>query len=93
MKIVRSALLLLALSFIATSFPALSQSAKAADVICYNCPPEWADWASMLKAVKADLGYDIPARQQEFRPGAGADPGREEPIRSAISAISASPSA
>jgi putative spermidine/putrescine transport system substrate-binding protein len=36
------------------------QSAKAADVICYNCPPEWADWASMLKAVKADLGYDIP---------------------------------
>src|SRR5260370_32840740 len=36
------------------------QSAKAADVICYNCPPEWADWASMLKAIKADLHYDIP---------------------------------
>ena len=36
------------------------QSAHAADVICYNCPPEWADWASMLKAIKADLGYDIP---------------------------------
>jgi putative spermidine/putrescine transport system substrate-binding protein len=35
-------------------------SAHAADVICYNCPPEWADWASMLKAIKADLGYDIP---------------------------------
>jgi len=34
--------------------------AQAADVICYNCPPQWADWASMLKAVKADLGYDIP---------------------------------
>jgi putative spermidine/putrescine transport system substrate-binding protein len=34
--------------------------APAADVICYNCPPEWADWASMLKAIKADLGYDIP---------------------------------
>lgn len=34
--------------------------AKAADVICYNCPPQWADWASMLKAIKADLGYDIP---------------------------------
>jgi len=34
--------------------------AQAADVICYNCPPEWADWASMLKAIKADLGYDIP---------------------------------
>jgi putative spermidine/putrescine transport system substrate-binding protein len=35
-------------------------SAQAADVICYNCPPQWADFASMLKAVKADLGYDIP---------------------------------
>jgi putative spermidine/putrescine transport system substrate-binding protein len=34
--------------------------AKAADVICYNCPPQWADWASMLKAIKTDLGYDIP---------------------------------
>jgi len=34
--------------------------AQAADVICYNCPPQWADWASMLKAVKADLGYEIP---------------------------------
>jgi putative spermidine/putrescine transport system substrate-binding protein len=34
--------------------------AKAADVICYNCPPQWADWASMLKAIKAALGYDIP---------------------------------
>ena len=34
--------------------------ARAAEVICYNCPPQWADFASMLKAVKADLGYDIP---------------------------------
>jgi putative spermidine/putrescine transport system substrate-binding protein len=34
--------------------------AEAADVICYNCPPQWADFASMLKAIKADLGYDIP---------------------------------
>jgi putative spermidine/putrescine transport system substrate-binding protein len=35
-------------------------AAKAADVICYNCPPQWADFATMLKNVKADLGYDIP---------------------------------
>jgi putative spermidine/putrescine transport system substrate-binding protein len=34
--------------------------ARAADVICYNCPPQWADFAAMLKAIKADLGYDIP---------------------------------
>src|SRR5438552_16151534 len=55
MKIVRFVLALFALSLIASW-----QSAKAADVICYNCPPEWADWASMLKAIKADLNYDIP---------------------------------
>ena len=39
---------------------AIGLPAQAADVICYNCPPQWADWASMLKAIKADLGYDIP---------------------------------
>jgi putative spermidine/putrescine transport system substrate-binding protein len=55
MKTVRFVLALLALSLIAPG-----QSARAADVICYNCPPEWADWASMLKAIKADLKYDIP---------------------------------
>jgi putative spermidine/putrescine transport system substrate-binding protein len=34
--------------------------AFAADVICYNCPPEWADWATMLKSIKADLGLEVP---------------------------------
>ena len=38
----------------------IRNSAQAADVICYNCPPQWADFAAMLKAIKADLGYDIP---------------------------------
>ncbi|VIO77417.1 hypothetical protein CI41S_56720 [Bradyrhizobium ivorense] len=55
MKTVRLVLAVLALTLIAPW-----QSAKATDVICYNCPPEWADWASMLKAIKADLNYDIP---------------------------------
>src|SRR5471030_293009 len=55
MKTVRFALALLALSLAASW-----QSAKAADVVCYNCPPEWADWASMLKAIKTDLNFDIP---------------------------------
>ena len=55
MKVTRLVLALLALVVLAPS-----QQAKAADVICYNCPPEWADWASMLKAIKTDLGYDIP---------------------------------
>jgi hypothetical protein len=39
---------------------AVARPARAADVICYNCPPQRADFASMLKAAKADLGYDIP---------------------------------
>src|SRR5437764_3479099 len=45
---------------IAVAAVAAREPAQAADVICYNCPPEWADWASMLRAIKADLGYDIP---------------------------------
>jgi len=28
--------------------------------ICYNCPPQWADWASELKAIKAHLGIAVP---------------------------------
>ncbi len=37
-----------------------AQPAAAADVICYNCPPEWADWGTMLKAIKSDLGLEVP---------------------------------
>src|SRR4051794_23461837 len=55
MKKVLFVLALAAMAAVATGVPA-----RAADVICYNCPPQWADWASMLKAIKADLGYDIP---------------------------------
>lgn len=40
---------------IATTAPTL-----AADAICYNCPPQWADWATQLKVIKEVLGYDIP---------------------------------
>ena len=39
---------------------ALSPAARAADALCYNCPPQWADWASALKAVEADLGLKMP---------------------------------
>jgi putative spermidine/putrescine transport system substrate-binding protein len=35
-------------------------AAQAADAICYNCPPEWADWASMLEAVEANTGITLP---------------------------------
>jgi putative spermidine/putrescine transport system substrate-binding protein len=32
----------------------------AADAVCYNCPPQWADWASMLDAIEANLGIEMP---------------------------------
>jgi len=32
----------------------------AGQATCYNCPPEWADWASQLKAIKDVLGIDVP---------------------------------
>ena len=37
-----------------------STSAIAQSAICYNCPPEWADWASQLKAIKAKTGITVP---------------------------------
>ena len=40
--------------------PGLAAPAQAADAICYNCPPEWADWAGQLAAIKADLGLSVP---------------------------------
>ena len=33
---------------------------QAADAICYNCPPQWADWAGQLKSIKKHLGYSMP---------------------------------
>ncbi|WP_407520887.1 extracellular solute-binding protein [Methylobacterium oryzisoli] len=35
-------------------------ASRAADAICYNCPPEWANWGEMLDAIKRDLGVEIP---------------------------------
>ncbi|HYG91460.1 MAG TPA: ABC transporter substrate-binding protein [Azospirillum sp.] len=40
----------------AVAAPAAAQQSA----ICYNCPPEWADWASQLKAIKDDLGISVP---------------------------------
>ena len=37
-----------------------SKAALAQSAICYNCPPEWADWASQLKAIKAKTGITVP---------------------------------
>ncbi|WP_431857118.1 ABC transporter substrate-binding protein [Azospirillum sp.] len=39
---------------------AATPAAAQQSAICYNCPPEWADWASQLKAIKDDLGIAVP---------------------------------
>jgi len=39
---------------------AVPAAAKAADAVCYNCPPQWADWASMLDAIEQKLGIEMP---------------------------------
>jgi putative spermidine/putrescine transport system substrate-binding protein len=38
----------------------LSSVALAQTAICYNCPPEWADWGSQLRAIKAKTGVTVP---------------------------------
>jgi putative spermidine/putrescine transport system substrate-binding protein len=35
-------------------------SAMPQTAICYNCPPEWADWASQLRAIKDKTGITVP---------------------------------
>ena len=43
-----------------TLSPLVMATASAADAICYNCPPEWADWASMNAAIEERLGIEMP---------------------------------
>src|SRR3989449_1711407 len=39
---------------------AVTAQGQGSTVICYNCPPEWADWASQLKSIKDTLGITVP---------------------------------
>jgi putative spermidine/putrescine transport system substrate-binding protein len=43
-----------------TFFGAIGQAQAQQRAICYNCPPEWADWGSQLKAINARLGIQMP---------------------------------
>jgi putative spermidine/putrescine transport system substrate-binding protein len=38
----------------------LAGPAYAADAVCYNCPPQWADWASMLEAIDKRIDIQMP---------------------------------
>jgi putative spermidine/putrescine transport system substrate-binding protein len=53
---------MLAATCLSISFFIFSSAASYAGgtAICYNCPPEWADWASQLKAIKENLGIEMP---------------------------------
>jgi len=35
-------------------------AAQVQRAVCYNCPPEWADWASALRAIRERLGIVVP---------------------------------
>src|SRR3954462_7908356 len=52
------------MNFIRTAFTVvltlLATAAAAQTTICYNCPPEWADWASQLKSIRAKTGVTVP---------------------------------
>ena len=50
-QLVRASLLTLALS---------ATMAFAQTAICYNCPREWADWGSQLRAIMARTGVTVP---------------------------------
>jgi putative spermidine/putrescine transport system substrate-binding protein len=43
----------------AAVFPPLSH-AQQQRAICYNCPPEWADWGGMLKLIGQKLNITVP---------------------------------
>lgn len=35
-------------------------AAQAQNAVCYNCPPEWADWATQIQAIKKATGITVP---------------------------------
>lgn len=47
-------------AMVATVALAASVHAVAQNAICYNCPPEWADWATQIKAIKDKTGITVP---------------------------------
>jgi putative spermidine/putrescine transport system substrate-binding protein len=57
LRVARAALV--ASSFVLTlAAPQLTHAEETA--ICYNCPPEWADWASQINAIQQKTGVHVP---------------------------------
>lgn len=40
--------------------PNAKSTSEGNSAICYNCPPEWANWKGVLAAIKEDIDLDIP---------------------------------
>ena len=66
-------------------------SAFAQTAICYNCPTEWADWGTQLRAIKAKTGITIPPDNKNSGQSL-AQPSPRRRARSPTSPTSASPS-
>lgn len=49
-----------ALRLVAATLSLAASAASAQTAICYNCPPEWADWGSELRAIKEKTGVTVP---------------------------------
>lgn len=45
---------------LAAAVALFATSALAQNAICYNCPPEWADWGTQLKMIKEKTGITVP---------------------------------
>jgi len=49
-----------ALRLAAAALALAAGSALAQTAICYNCPPEWADWGTQLRKIKEKTGITVP---------------------------------
>lgn len=47
-------------SLVAIGLCASASATMAQTAVCYNCPPEWADWATQIAAIKKDTGVTVP---------------------------------
>ncbi len=52
--------LILAFAALLASLGGMPAAHAQQRAICYNCPPQWADWGSQLKAIHAQLGIEVP---------------------------------
>ena len=50
-----------AVAFCVAAMAAAVEASAQSRAICYNCPPEWADWGSQLKAIQSTLGIQVPS--------------------------------